>query len=143
MRIKARDIPRVRQEFLDAQGNCCAICGSSFSEATYNRSKRKTELKFTPVLDHDHKTGAIRGVLCRGCNTIEGKLLGLFQRWNSQNVPSIPKVLRGMAGYYEWYSYNQTGLIHPDHKTEDEKRLVRNAKQRKARALAKARRNLN
>lgn len=38
---------------LDAQDNRCAIC--------------KTELAW-PVVDHDHQTGRVRGVLCNPCN---------------------------------------------------------------------------
>lgn len=40
---------------LKVQGGGCAICGS------VSRTKR------FPV-DHDHKTGAVRGVLCKRCN---------------------------------------------------------------------------
>lgn len=42
---------------LDAQKHCCAIC-------------RRHESCFKKKLsvDHDHKTGAIRGLLCSGCN---------------------------------------------------------------------------
>ena len=44
------------QARLDKQGHVCAICGGR----TPNR-----ELD----VDHDHKTGAIRGLLCHYCNT--------------------------------------------------------------------------
>lgn len=43
------------------QKNKCAICARRFSE--------------TPYVDHDHKTGKVRGLLCRFCNTG----LGMFQ----------------------------------------------------------------
>lgn len=51
------------QEAFDAmlagQGGVCAICGTSdFSAGNGQR----------PVVDHDHETGAIRGILCFGCN---------------------------------------------------------------------------
>jgi len=39
---------------LAAQGDVCAICGG----------KRKYNLQ----VDHDHRTGAIRGLLCKQCN---------------------------------------------------------------------------
>ena len=36
------------------QENRCAICSSTFTEM--------------PFIDHDHKTGLVRGLLCRSCN---------------------------------------------------------------------------
>ena len=44
------------QELFTAQGGRCAIC---------LRSPKKLRLS----VDHDHKTGAIRGLLCWQCNT--------------------------------------------------------------------------
>lgn len=44
---------------LDKQNNCCAVCGISFKD------KR-------PHVDHDHKTGRVRGVLCQNCNLVIG-----------------------------------------------------------------------
>lgn len=41
------------------QGNRCAICGSS---------PTKREL----AIDHDHKTGKVRGLLCGLCNSMLG-----------------------------------------------------------------------
>lgn len=43
-----------------AQGNRCAVCGDSFS------------VILTPHVDHDHKTGRVRGLLCRHCNAFIG-----------------------------------------------------------------------
>lgn len=42
--------------FAQQQGNC-AICG-----------KHQNKLKRILSLDHNHKTGQVRGLLCRGCN---------------------------------------------------------------------------
>ena len=42
-----------------SQGSCCAICSND---------------TFSLVVDHDHKTGKVRGLLCNFCNTG----LGLF-----------------------------------------------------------------
>jgi len=48
---------------LEAQGGCCAICGTS------NTGKTK---RF--AIDHCHNTKAIRGLLCTCCNTGIGQL---------------------------------------------------------------------
>jgi hypothetical protein len=45
-----------------AQGNACAIC----------RQEPQNEREL--VVDHDHSTGEIRGLLCYGCNSAIGHL---------------------------------------------------------------------
>ena len=45
------------------QGGCCAICG-----------KHQSELNLRLNIDHCHKTGKIRGLLCGNCNTSLGLL---------------------------------------------------------------------
>lgn len=65
------------------QNRTCAICGMS-----------ETINSIALALDHDHTTGAIRGLLCRKCNGG----LGLF-RYN-------PNFLRKAAVYLEKYSSN-------------------------------------
>jgi hypothetical protein len=59
------------EEFIilrDKQENKCAICGKE--------ETRKSTLGFQMNLsvDHDHKTGKIRGLLCKKCNTAIGSL---------------------------------------------------------------------
>ena len=51
--------------FLDEQNNCCKICGIHEKHCEYSRL----------AVDHDHKTGVIRGLLCKKCN----KAIGLLQ----------------------------------------------------------------
>jgi hypothetical protein len=54
-------------EMLEAQNGVCAICNQPETH------KRNGKLKALAV-DHDHKTGVIRGLLCSDCNTGIGKL---------------------------------------------------------------------
>lgn len=58
-----RDKGRVcRDRLVQQAGNACAICAEQFTK------------KSTPRIDHNHTTGAVRGVLCRNCNVALGLL---------------------------------------------------------------------
>jgi len=67
------------QDILYAQGNRCAIC----------KRKRESDNGREWAVDHDHETGAIRGILCANCNGG----LGMFQ--------DSVVVLRGAIDYLE------------------------------------------
>ncbi|WP_425576326.1 endonuclease VII domain-containing protein [Streptomyces glaucosporus] len=45
------------------QGMRCAICKEEFDPDIHDRK---------PVVDHDHKTGCVRGLLCHKCNLALG-----------------------------------------------------------------------
>lgn len=64
---------------LEAQGGTCAICGSDEWPGKDN----------APHVDHDHKTGVVRGILCSNCNHGLGKF------------KDDPKRLRAAAEYLE------------------------------------------
>jgi len=92
-------------------------------------------------LDHDHKSGVIRAALCRNCNGIEGKVYNLANRAKRGATPE--RWLANVVRY--WVSHNtpkEGDVYHPNHKTEDEKRLARNKKARLKRAKAKATANI-
>lgn len=57
---------------LDSQNNKCAIC-----------FKDRTMFKKRLAVDHCHKTGKIRGLLCSSCNTSIGLLEESIDRLNS------------------------------------------------------------
>lgn len=50
------------ESMLIAQNNSCAICGA----------KESDQFKGVFHVDHCHRTGTVRGLLCRGCNHMLG-----------------------------------------------------------------------
>lgn len=47
---------------LASQSGCCAICGITENHVNHPRGRRNF------YVDHDHKTGRVRGLLCQNCN---------------------------------------------------------------------------
>lgn len=117
-RLKQSEVAAWRNTTLQTQGGRCAVCKLPCSESQ-------------AVADHDHATGAMRSVLHRGCNALLGKIENNHKRYG---VPSVHAFSNGVAAYMTRHSINVTGLLHPTHKSPDEKRLARNAKARKTRA---------
>jgi hypothetical protein len=72
------------QRMFDAQGGVCAICGKP-ETAKSNRG----EVKLLAV-DHDHRTGKIRGLLCAKCNTGVGNF--------DENESLLVKAIRYLIG---------------------------------------------
>jgi hypothetical protein len=52
------------RKMLTQQNDCCAICGYS----------DMSDRNFFPLVDHCHKTGRVRGLLCLNCNMAIGKM---------------------------------------------------------------------
>jgi len=65
------------------QGGMCAICG-------------KSDIKLS--VDHDHKTGKIRGLLCQPCNLI----LGHVEKYNNIDyfLTNVNKYLNTKENFY-------------------------------------------
>lgn len=110
---------------LAKQDGKCAICGIDLPSAADKDA----------CLDHDHKTGFVRGVLCRNCNGIEGKIYNLANR--AKRKETVSAWLESLLLYYNTHTLKPTMVEHPSHKNEDEKRLRRNALARKRRLAKK------
>jgi len=61
----------------EAQGYSCAVCGTTDAGSAKGWS-----------VDHDHKDGHVRGILCHACNLAANKMM-------------TPAVLRAVADYLE------------------------------------------
>lgn len=77
------------EAILAHQDGKCAICGKPPRTAKTHKGKAQPLASKRLAIDHDHKTGAVRGVLCWHCNH---RLLGVSQD---------PEVFRQAARYLE------------------------------------------
>jgi hypothetical protein len=122
-RIKATEIPALRLKLIEEQDGKCLLCGKKFF----------ARMPLDPVLDHCHKTGAIRGVLHRGCNSLLGKFENYAPRaWLRHD--DMPVVAAGMADYLMSESPRPMKQ-HPLHRSAEEKAV--SAKVRRARRTRK------
>lgn len=83
------------EDLLDAHGHKCAICGYS----------DKSKPKFFPLVDHDHESGKVRGILCSNCNMAIGKM------------KDNPELLRKAAKYLEmggFFNGEMVNLVRPE-----------------------------
>ncbi|WP_083230265.1 endonuclease VII domain-containing protein [Curtobacterium sp. UCD-KPL2560] len=67
--------PEARAAFIEDHGGACAICGST------------NDLR----VDHDHKTGAVRGLLCSPCNVGIG--------WLQDDVALLRQAIGYLSGH--------------------------------------------
>ena len=119
-RLKTTEVSVVRERLALLQHGRCALCQLPLTK---------------PVLDHDHATGAIRGVLHNGCNALLGKVENNYKRYGVVNLSAF---LQGTSAYLQRHTTNVTGHTHPTFRTDDEKRIKRNTKARAARAANKS-----
>jgi hypothetical protein len=120
-KLKAKDVKTVRKALLEKQGFFCAICKLPCTEEQ-------------AVLDHDHTHGHVRAVLHRGCNAAEGKVMNTLRRYG---IKAPEEFLRGLLAYHDLHSTNQSGYIHPAHRTEDEKKELAKKRARRRRTAIK------
>jgi len=59
------------RSLFEQQEGLCAVCSGAICICTYAGSKECTD---KALVDHNHDTGKVRGLLCYACNTAIGKL---------------------------------------------------------------------
>ena len=71
-----------KEEMLTKQNNCCAVCGR-------NQSEFKRELG----VDHNHKTGKVRGLLCHNCNIHLAGFDNIREYFAKQNISILKTII--------------------------------------------------
>lgn len=113
------------------QGGLCPLCNSPIDLTK----------KGEGVVDHDHGSGLIRGVLCRACNGAEGKVANAAGRWGARSM-DYAKIVPFLERLVAYLKKDPLPIMYPFHKTADDKRLTRNKAAREARAAKAARTRL-
>jgi hypothetical protein len=103
-RIKPKDIKPLREQWLKEQSNKCLLCDELI-------------LLGEQVLDHDHKTGQLRGVLHRGCNAYIGALEN-NQKRNRITPDRLEMILKNFLTYVN----DLKPQLHPSYRTLEEKK---------------------
>lgn len=116
IKLKHTEIKKIREEQTKEQDNQCALCLKTFT------------LTDRIVLDHNHKTGHIRGALHHTCNSFLGKLENASVRFRIDLEAVLPNIMN--------YKDKQLPYIHPTFFTPEEK-IQRNKLKRKKKPKAK------
>lgn len=105
VRLRSKEISDYRAEQLSQQHSRCALCDDVIIDDA--------------VLDHDHKSGLIRRVLHRGCNSMLGKI--------ENNMPRSRMDMNRLRIFasrlIEYLEQEHTEILHPTYKTPEEKKM--------------------
>ena len=105
LKLKYKEVKPLREKLLKDQGGCCLLCQQPILDDA--------------VLDHCHKTGAIRGVLHRGCNALLGKIENNMPR-SRVDLGRLANISKNLIKYLTADPASE--FLHPTHKTPEEKK---------------------
>lgn len=113
--LTSTEIKSIKEQIWHKQNQCCAICGQPI---TLDKA----------VLDHQHKNkksdanitngnGLIRGVLCRECNLVEGKIWNNLKRF--KQFTTTEERLIWLIQLSQYYKFPKYPYIHPTEKLKE------------------------
>ena len=122
-KLKQKQIAPARQHLLSKQQHICPLCLRRITDA---------------VLDHCHTTGHVRSVLCRECNSLEGKIQNFLKSYGVGIDAN--RFLSNLIPYWE-RDYSRRPL-HPLFKTPTDKKIRLLKKRMKRAKLESTRKRL-
>jgi len=111
--VSQKDLPRYRKENTPA---ICPLLG---------------HVDLIPVVDHDHRTGRIRGVVSSEGNALLGKIENFYRTRCVNGEWNLSQVLRAMADYLE----QEQGPLHPAGTRQRTKRFTNSIKEEQLRMM--------
>lgn len=104
IQVKQSELSKIREELMLKQKGLCKICGCDLT---------KLDPKARHV-DHQHfGDKLIRAVLCRRCNTCEGKLYNSYIRSTLKEQRGSEDYLAMLKGLVRYHKLKPTKYIHP------------------------------
>lgn len=113
--LKTTEVTTLREEILAEQDGCCAWCNDHITEETGVSLDHQHKKKSDPV--GPDGAGLVRGVLCRSCNVLEGKIWNNMTRFKQpETVNDRIQLLRSLIEYYEKGTYP---IVHHTEKAKE------------------------
>lgn len=106
MKLPYSQVKPLREQLLIQQSGHCALCREPVIDDA--------------VLDHDHDTGLIRGVLHRGCNAMLGKIENNMPR-NRIDLQRLSILAENLIKYLTADAKSE--FLHPTYKTPEERKM--------------------
>lgn len=98
IQIESKDLPSIRTLLLEAQGGCCKLCKRSVVDYP----------DIVMCVDHCHKSGLVRAVLCSNCNSLSGRLENIMNRAKAGLTN-----LEWLDNFVDYIKAEHTVYIHP------------------------------
>ena len=125
MKLKSTQVKQARDQAVIKQQYQCGLCKLPITEDDRVH------------LDHCHKNGWVREALHARCNTLLGKVENNHKRMGFNTDEELKAFLAGAHDYLNKHQTDQTGLIHPTHKTPEEKKALAKARRKQRQAKTK------
>lgn len=104
-KLKYREVQEYRVQQLFRQNYRCALCNDRIEDDA--------------VLDHDHKTGLVRKVLHRGCNS----LLGKVENGMPRSLMTLERLEVWSKNLFTYIQTQHTEYLHPTYRTIEERKM--------------------
>lgn len=118
LEITKVQLKEVRAKILEHQGFKCAICNVELTENDSGNCHVDHQHLFKSETLGENGNGLIRGVLCRDCNALEGKIWNNIHRYGKVlgDTPTEgrKKFLENLVRYYDFNFQQVEKILHPN-----------------------------